>query len=108
VSELDEPDPADASTPRIGELLDRVVRGLGAPGVDVIDEVFRHWPDLAGSLAAHSTPLAVRGQALVVAVDQPAWATEVRYRQGEILARLDARVGEGRVTRIDLEIRPPV
>jgi predicted nucleic acid-binding Zn ribbon protein len=96
-----------ASTPRIGELLDRVVRGLGSPGADAIESVFAHWDELAGSLASHARPLTLRGDALVVAVDDPASATEVRYRQHEVLDQLDARIGAGRVTRIEVRIRPP-
>jgi predicted nucleic acid-binding Zn ribbon protein len=107
---VSEPGPSDGDaavdTPRIGELLDRVVRGLGSPGADVIEEVFRRWPELAGPLADHARPVAVRDGALVVAVDEPAWATEVRFRQREVLDRLDQRVGAGRVSRIDIRIRP--
>jgi predicted nucleic acid-binding Zn ribbon protein len=94
--------------PRIGDLLDRVVRGLGAPGADVLDEVFGHWRDLAGPLADHARPVVVRAETLVVAVDQPAWATEMRFRQRELLDRLDHRIGAGRVTRIEVQIRPQV
>jgi predicted nucleic acid-binding Zn ribbon protein len=97
---------SEPNPPRIGELLDRVVRGLGSPGSDVIEEVFRRWPEVAGPLAEHATPVSVRDGVLVVAVNHAAWATEVRYRQHEVLDRLDERVGAGRVNRIDVRIHP--
>ncbi len=92
----------------IGELLDRVVRGLGAPGVDVLDQVFGHWPEVAGDLAGHARPVVVRDDMLVVAVDEPAWATEVRFRQSELLGRLGERIGTGRVTRVEVRLRPQI
>jgi predicted nucleic acid-binding Zn ribbon protein len=112
VSERGEPEPdegwpAPATPPTIGELLDRVVRGLGSPGADAIESVFAHWPELAGPLAAHARPLALRGDVLVVSVDEPGAATEVRFRQREVLDRLDARIGAGRITRLEAQIRPP-
>jgi predicted nucleic acid-binding Zn ribbon protein len=104
--ELDDADSGWSPPPRIGELLDRVVRGLGSPGADVIDQVFGHWAEVAGPLADYASPVMIRDGALIVVVDQPVTATEVRYRQHEVLDRLDDRVGAGRVTRIEVQIRP--
>ena len=41
----------------------------------------------------------------MVAVDQPAWATQVRVLAPGILARLTERTGE-RLDRLDVVVRP--
>lgn len=92
----------------LGEALDRVVRGLGAPSTEALIEVFGHWSAVAGErLAGHCRPLALRDGVLVVAVTDPLWATELRYRQGELLERLAERLGGEPVTRVDVRIEPP-
>ena len=51
-------------------------------------------------------PLRIDGGRLVLAVDEPAIATHVRFLQGELLARLEALLGPGRVTALDLRVGP--
>jgi predicted nucleic acid-binding Zn ribbon protein len=90
------------------DALDRLLRGLGAPPADALSTVFDRWHELAGlPLADHGVPEAIDGGTLVVAVDDPMWATEWRYRQGEVLRRLDETVGEGVVERIEVRVRGP-
>ena len=43
--------------------------GLGSPGIDVLDEVFGHWRDLAGPHGRPARPVVVRDGTLIVAVD---------------------------------------
>jgi predicted nucleic acid-binding Zn ribbon protein len=99
VSERREPRP-------LREGLDRVVHALGAPGVDALQAVFSDWATVAGErLAGHTRPVAVRDRVLVVAADDPAWATEARYRQAEVLSRIAERAGEGVVERVEIRVR---
>ncbi len=87
--------------------LDRVVRGLGGPSVETVGGVFGRWAEIVGdNVAAHTRPIAVRGRALHVAVDDPAWAPELRFLEGRILERLEAVVGTGEVDRIEVRVRP--
>jgi hypothetical protein len=44
------------------------------------------------------------GQRLLLAVDEPAIATHVRFLQAELLARLEELLGPGRVTDLDLRV----
>ena|SRR5688572_8655461 len=106
MSEYDDAAEPAELPPRLGDALDRVVRGLGAPGLDVIDEVFGHWAEVGGDLAGHARPVLIRGAELVVDVDEPVWGTELRYRQGEILDRLGTRIGAGRITSVEVRVRP--
>jgi hypothetical protein len=43
---------------------------------------------------------------LVLRVDSPAWATQVRYLVGDLAQRVDAVLGEGSCTRITLTTGP--
>jgi predicted nucleic acid-binding Zn ribbon protein len=92
----------------IAPLLDKVLAGLGAPPADALAALFERWSDLAGPvLAGHGSPAAIEGGVLVVVVDDPAWATEWRYRQGEVLKRCDEDLGAGVVERVEVRVRRP-
>jgi predicted nucleic acid-binding Zn ribbon protein len=87
-------------------LLDTVLAGLGAPPADALAALFDRWADLAGpTLAGHGAPASIDGGVLVVVVDEPAWATEWRYRQGEVLKRCDDGLGAGVVERVEVRVR---
>ena len=102
------PLPGDGPGPRpIGEALDRVLKGLGAPSASGVHLVFDRWAEVVGeSLAARTRPLRIDGQRLVLAVDEPAMATHVRFLQAELLDRLEQLLGPGRVTALDLRVGP--
>ena len=90
----------------IGSPLDRVLDALGAPPADALGSLFERWDELVGEpLAEHGKPAALDDGVLVVRVTEPAWATEWRYRQGEVLRRLDEVLGAGVVARIDVRVR---
>jgi hypothetical protein len=100
------PRSGDASEPRpIAESLDAVMRGLGAPEASGVHLVFDRWDEVVGeALAARTRPLRLDGGRLVLGVDEPAIATHVRFLQEELLARLEALLGPGRVTALDLRV----
>jgi hypothetical protein len=102
------PVPGEGPGPRpVGESLDAVMRGLGAPEASGVHLVFDRWSEVVGeALAARTRPLRIDGGRLVLAVDEPAIATHVRFLQGELLARLEALLGPGRVTSLDLRVGP--
>ena len=90
----------------LGAALDRLLDGLGAPPADALSQLFERWHELAGlPLGDHGTPTSVDAGVLLVAVDDPLWGTEWRYRQGDVLRRCDEALGEGVVTRIEVRIR---
>jgi len=103
-----EPSPTDEGRLRpVGESLDAVMRGLGAPEASGVHLVFDRWSEVVGeALAARTRPLRIDGGRLVLSVDEPAIATHVRFLQGELLARLETLLGPGRVTALDLRVGP--
>ena len=102
------PLPGDGPGPRpVGQMLDAVMRGLGAPEASGVHLVFDRWAEVVGDgLAARTRPLKIDGKRLVLAVDEPAIATHVRFLQAELIARLEQLLGPGRVTALDLRVGP--
>jgi predicted nucleic acid-binding Zn ribbon protein len=91
----------------ISEGLDRVLRGLGNPGVAAVRTVFSEWETLVGEdTAQHAKPVSLDGQCLLVVVDEPGWATRFRYENAGLLRRFAEELGDGVVTRIDVRVRP--
>jgi len=90
---------------RIGESLGRLVRHLGwAEEVRSVGLLAR-WAEIVGpAIAAHTRPLALEGTTLVVAVDDPAWASQLRWLEEDLLAQL-AEAGGGQIDRLVLRVR---
>ena len=90
---------------RLGESLEHWARRLGAPGAGALATVFARWPELAGpGVAAHARPVSLREGTLVVAVDEPGWATQLRYLSAALLERLAEALGEGSVARLEVRV----
>jgi predicted nucleic acid-binding Zn ribbon protein len=97
---------ADDPAP-VGEGLDRFVKGLGGPSARTVGGVFERWPEIVGdAVAAHTHPLSMRDGSLQVAVDDPAWAPQLRFLEGDILRRLRDVLGSDEVARIEVRVRP--
>ena len=90
----------------VGESLDGVLAELTPPGptsgspggpeagaapttAAALSAVFARWDDVVGpAMARHVRPVRLSGGVLVVAVDQPAWATQVRALGAGLLTRV--------------------
>jgi predicted nucleic acid-binding Zn ribbon protein len=86
--------------------LDAVVRGLQGPSARTVRGVFARWEEAVGpQIAAHATPVGLRDGCLLVDVDHPTWATQLRFLESDLLGRLQAVTNPGEVTRIELRVR---
>ena len=86
--------------------LDRLAARLGAPGVEALSTVFTRWSEVVGPVVAdHAKPVSLRDGVLVVAVDDPGWATQLRYLGASVVERFNELVGEGAIVRIDVRVR---
>jgi len=89
----------------LAEALQAVAGRLGMRQARAVATVFGSWDSLVGpALAAHVRPVQLLTGTLVVSVDHPAWATEVRRITPELLARL-AEVCEGPEVPERIEVR---
>ncbi|MGH9072745.1 MAG: DciA family protein [Acidimicrobiales bacterium] len=101
------PVPRRDEDPRpLSSSLDSLARSLGAPPPRALDAVFARWEDVVGpALAAHAHPVSARDGTLVVIVDHPSWATEVRWLGAGLLDRLGEVAGTPVASRIEVRVR---
>ncbi|MGA1073834.1 MAG: DciA family protein [Ilumatobacteraceae bacterium] len=88
----------------VSSSLDAVVRSLRGPDRSTVSGLFGRWDDVVGDqVAAHVRPLKLDAGVLLVEVDDPAWATQVKFLAGTIIERL-ADVAGVRVDRIEARV----
>ncbi len=99
------PDRAEREATPLASSLAGEVRRLGGPDPALTTAVFAHWEQLVGpALADHARPVSLRDGVLVVAVDQPAWATQVRFLATQVLGRIAESTGRGEVTELRVRV----
>lgn len=88
----------------ISSALDRVLRSMRAgAGRAEVGGVFGRWEDAVGpTLARHVRPIRLDRGVLLVEVDDPAWATHVRFLVDDLRQRLRTVAG---VELRDVEVR---
>lgn len=87
--------------------LDEVARAIGAPPAEALSVVFSRWEELVGAaVAAHSRPVSLVRSTLVVSVDHPAWATQMKYLGSTLLARITETLGHEVASRLEVRVRP--
>jgi predicted nucleic acid-binding Zn ribbon protein len=89
----------------VADSLDRVTRAMGAPRAQLLAAVFAHWEHLVGpEIAAHAQPRSLRRGVLVVAADQPAWATQLRFMTADLLGRIRSATDATEITEIQVTV----
>jgi predicted nucleic acid-binding Zn ribbon protein len=96
------------SDPRpIGDGLDRVARSIGVPSAAALTVIFGRWADLVGdAVAANCRPIGLEKTQLTVAAYDPAWSTQLRLLEPEVIERIDELVGPRAVTKIVVRVQP--
>jgi len=90
---------------RLGRALDRLMGSLRAPSVDVLDSVFTKWPEIVGDdVAAHSRPLSIDGETLIVAAEDSTWASELRWLENEVIARVAEVSKSDRISALNVRV----
>lgn len=88
----------------ISSSLDGVVRSLRGPSRTAVSGVFGRWDEAVGAqVAAHVRPVKLDEGVLLVEVDDPAWATQVKFLAPTITQRLDEVAGV-RIDRIEVRV----
>jgi predicted nucleic acid-binding Zn ribbon protein len=86
--------------------LDAVTRQLGMKDSKGLGRLFSRWPEIVGAaMAGHVQPIRLDSEALVVSVDHPAWATQVRHLWDELLDRVVEETGAVRPNRLEVRVR---
>ena len=101
------PGPAAGEPRPVGESLGRIARHLGAPPPAALSLLFDGWEQLVGAaVARHTRPVSLTRRVLVVAVEQPAWAAQLKWLEADLLRRFDEALGPGVVGALSVRVRP--
>jgi predicted nucleic acid-binding Zn ribbon protein len=89
----------------VTEALDGLLRSLrGGAGRAEVGGVFGRWEEAVGApIAAHVRPVRLDHGTLLVEVDEPAWATQVRLLTDDIRRRL-VEVSGVQVEHVDVRV----
>ncbi len=80
------------------------MRSLRGPSSKAVGGLFGRWNEAVGEqVAQHVKPIKLDGAVLVVEVDDPAWATQVKFLTAMITERL-LEVAQVKVERIDVRV----
>jgi predicted nucleic acid-binding Zn ribbon protein len=78
---------------------------LAAPKADVVEQVFSDWQRLVGEvIAAHTRPKKIANGVLFIEVDDPAWASEMRWMSEELLERISTMLETVEITEISVQL----
>jgi predicted nucleic acid-binding Zn ribbon protein len=87
----------------LGSVVNRLVSERGWSSPVAVGSVMAQWNTLVGSeIAAHCQPGSFTGTVLQVRCDSTSWATQLRLLSSSLLARFDAELGVGVVTKIQV------
>jgi len=90
---------------RLGDELNRLLRRLGSEPVSSLASVFDEWPLLVGEqVAAHVSPIRLQDGRLLVEVDDPTWATQMRFLESHIIDSVSAR-SQVAITAIEVRVK---
>ncbi|MEE4025453.1 DUF721 family protein [Gordonia sp. PKS22-38] len=85
----------------LGRLAGSLARDRGWQSQIGQGTVFGLWDQIVGpDVAAHARPTALHDNVLHISAESTAWATQLRYMQGQILAKIAAAAGDGMVTSL--------
>ena len=88
---------------RLGDALTATASRQGWSGAMTEGVISEQWPLLVGAeVAAHVQPEAYLAQSreLVLVADSPAWATQIKLLQRQMVARINEHFGSKRVARL--------
>jgi len=87
------------------EGLDQVLAGLGAPSADALTTIDERWAELVGPEAAQAlTPAAVEDGCIIAVTASPAWASQARWLESDLVRRAAELLGEGVISGLRVRV----
>ncbi|NPV14893.1 DUF721 domain-containing protein [candidate division WOR-3 bacterium] len=85
----------------VHETLPRVLRQLGMEEKIVVYRAVSDWKLVVGeAIARHTVALGVEDKTLLVAVDSPAWMTQLTFLKDQLLEKITQHIGSRQLTDI--------
>ncbi len=95
--------PDDRDPQLLGSAMDRLVESQGWSREISVRLLLGKWPALVGPVnAAHSTPIGYADTVVTVRAESTVWATSLRAMAPQLVAKLNAALGDGTVTRVEI------
>ena len=89
----------------LSDALAKVGAELGLPPGDAHATLTERWDEVVGAdVAAHARLVSMRDGLLTVAVDDPIWASQLRYLEPAIVTRATALLGPGAVASMRVRV----
>ncbi len=80
---------AENSSSSLASALDALLDRLGADTTSAISGVFGEWAQIVGEqVAQHVTPIKLERGKLIVEVDDPSWATQMRFLEPQLIEKI--------------------
>ena len=90
---------------RVGDLLPRVLKGLGLEGKFEEGRLRAEWETVVGeAIADRSRPLRVRGKTLLVEVQNSTWMNEIQFHRNEIVRKVNKEFPKLKIDEIRLQL----
>ena len=103
------PDPRhrrDSEPRTLDGSLDALSKRFGLEGAQGLGRLFSGWSEIVGdAMAEHVQPVRIDRTVLVVTVDHPAWATQVRRLGDTLLDRAADYAGVERPGRLEVRVK---
>jgi predicted nucleic acid-binding Zn ribbon protein len=89
----------------LSDVLGKVLRRMKVSDETTAIGLFGGWRSIVGdTIADHVTPKRLEKRRLVVEVDDPAWATQLKFLEAQLLTTLRERAGD-EVDSLDIRVR---
>jgi predicted nucleic acid-binding Zn ribbon protein len=97
-------EPPSRAPAGVDEVLAGVIERFGGPSGLAGARLLEEWPEVGGDWSARARAVSVKDGVLVLEVDGGADATLLRYDEGSVRARIQARYGTGLVRSIRVRV----
>jgi len=96
--------PDDRDPQKLTNTLGRLMRDQGWEVDVAVHSVMARWPSIVGpEMAEHCKPESYQDTELTVRTDSTAWATQLKMLAPDLVRRLNAELGDGTVTRVNVQ-----
>lgn len=90
---------------RLSDVLGRVMRQMRVSDQKSAISLFSQWTSIVGeSVAQHVVPIRLEKRKLTVEVDDPMWATQMKFLEHRVLSTLQEHIGD-EVDSLDIRVR---
>ncbi|MFC9686937.1 DUF721 domain-containing protein [Kribbella sp. NPDC056951] len=96
--------PDDRDPQKLTNTLGRLMRDQGWEVDVAVHGVMARWPSIVGpETAQHCTPESYENNILTVRTSSTAWATQLKLLAPDLVRRLNAELGDGTVTQVNVQ-----